>query len=226
MFLGVAPARTKPNNRTGRVRIVTDQWRETMVAELVKRGKSQRWLEEQIGAPNGSIQQLMRRNATSRIVDDICRVLEIDLPIDAPSDVMEIIDLYRSKDARGRENAQNSEGARGGVGVDLWIKSNAHLISPIAVSALTKMGEGELLAFKETVNKSKRWVVSGYFAWLLFGLHYAYYGQWGRQILFWLTFGGLGFWWVIDFFRVPSIHKSYYHALTLGAAKDIVALSR
>jgi hypothetical protein len=31
------------------------------------------------------------------------------------------------------------------------------------------------------------------------------YGSSGMQFAFWFTFGGLGFWWFIDIFRVPGI---------------------
>lgn len=103
MLYGVTTGRAKPNNRSGTVRVVTSQFRELLVRTLTKRGLSHRWLEEQIGAPNGSIQQLLRRNSTSKIVDDICRVLDISPPIDAPPDVMEIINIYMSKDEKGKE---------------------------------------------------------------------------------------------------------------------------
>ena len=44
---------------------------------------------------------------------------------------------------------------------------------------------------------------------LLFGTHYAYQGKWGLQIAFWLTFGGLGIWSLIDMFRIPGMIKKY-----------------
>ena len=40
------------------------------------------------------------------------------------------------------------------------------------------------------------------------GAQYAYLNKWGTQILFWITFGGLGIWWIIDIFRLPGmIHE-------------------
>lgn len=101
MLYGVS--RASPHNRTGAVRVVTDKWRALLSSTLAERGLSQRWLEEQLGAPNGSIQQILRRNSTSKLVDDICRILEIPLPIDAPPDILEIIEIYQSKDEKGRE---------------------------------------------------------------------------------------------------------------------------
>ena len=49
-------------------------------------------------------------------------------------------------------------------------------------------------------------------AYLLFffaGAHYAYFNKWGTQILFWITFGGLGIWWLIDIFRIPEMVHRY-----------------
>ncbi|MCX2743115.1 TM2 domain-containing protein [Mangrovivirga sp. M17] len=43
-----------------------------------------------------------------------------------------------------------------------------------------------------------------YLCWFILGCHYAYLGRWGVQILYWLTFGGLGIWAIIDIFLIPS----------------------
>ncbi len=45
-------------------------------------------------------------------------------------------------------------------------------------------------------------------AYVLFffaGAHYAYLNKWGLQIVFWITFGGLGIWWLIDLFRLSNM---------------------
>jgi TM2 domain-containing membrane protein YozV len=44
-----------------------------------------------------------------------------------------------------------------------------------------------------------------YVLWFPFGFHYLYLGQIGLQLLYWLTFGGLGFWAIIDLFRIPAM---------------------
>jgi len=43
----------------------------------------------------------------------------------------------------------------------------------------------------------------------VFGSHYAYLGKWGIQFLFWITFGGLGLWWLIDLFSLSSKVENY-----------------
>ena len=45
---------------------------------------------------------------------------------------------------------------------------------------------------------------TAYLFWFFFGLHYAYLGKWGLQILYWITFGGLGLWCLIDLFHIPT----------------------
>lgn len=88
------------------------------------------------------------------------------------------------------------------------------------------MSEGEIAALRSTVEAQRRSLVVGYIAWGMFGLHYAYFKQYGWQVLFWLTGGGLFIWAIIDLFRIPSIRKEYYHKLTTEAAKDIIVLAR
>jgi len=49
-------------------------------------------------------------------------------------------------------------------------------------------------------------------AYILFFIawaHYAYLGKWGKQILFWITLGGLGIWWLFDLFRIPGLIERY-----------------
>ncbi len=48
-----------------------------------------------------------------------------------------------------------------------------------------------------------------YVLFFIAGAHYAYLNKWGTQILFWLTFGGLGIWWFIDIFRIPGLVNKY-----------------
>ena len=50
---------------------------------------------------------------------------------------------------------------------------------------------------------------TAYLFWILLGAHYAYLGKWGIQILFWITFGGLGIWWLIDLFTVSGKVEKY-----------------
>lgn len=45
---------------------------------------------------------------------------------------------------------------------------------------------------------------TAYLCWFFFGIHYAYLGKWGLQILYWITLGGLGIWCFIDLFHIPS----------------------
>ncbi|NUM30912.1 MAG: TM2 domain-containing protein [Bacteroidetes bacterium] len=37
--------------------------------------------------------------------------------------------------------------------------------------------------------------------------HYAFLGKWQMQVLFWLTLGGAGIWWIFDIFRIKKLVK-------------------
>lgn len=43
---------------------------------------------------------------------------------------------------------------------------------------------------------------TAYLFFFLFGAHYIYLGQIGKQILFWVTLGGFGIWALIDMFTL------------------------
>ncbi|WP_338397595.1 TM2 domain-containing protein [Persicobacter psychrovividus] len=75
-------------------------------------------------------------------------------------------------------------------------------------------------------NQNKNSVVMGYlFLLIIFSAHYAYNGKWGMQILFWLTAGGLGVWWLIDIFRMSSIIKKYNDKQLANAIISVKAYS-
>lgn len=48
-----------------------------------------------------------------------------------------------------------------------------------------------------------------YLCWFFFGVHYAYLGKWGWQILYWITLGGFGVWAFLDLFLIPSKVDNY-----------------
>jgi hypothetical protein len=48
-----------------------------------------------------------------------------------------------------------------------------------------------------------------YVLWFFLGAHYAYLGKWGTQILYWITFGGLGIWALIDLFTLAGKVEAY-----------------
>ena len=48
-----------------------------------------------------------------------------------------------------------------------------------------------------------------YLFFLLLGAHYAYLGKWGLQLLYWITLGGFGIWFLIDLFTMSSKVENY-----------------
>ncbi len=52
-------------------------------------------------------------------------------------------------------------------------------------------------------------VGTAYLFWFLLGAHYAYLGRWGLQLLFWITLGGLGVWFLLDLFLMSGKVEAY-----------------
>lgn len=48
-----------------------------------------------------------------------------------------------------------------------------------------------------------------YLLWFLFGVHYFYLNKPALNILYWITFGGLCIWSIIDLFRIPGMVRQY-----------------
>lgn len=67
--------------------------------------------------------------------------------------------------------------------------------------------ESQNAFFNEYERKKKKKSI-GWIAWLILGWHYLYVAKVGLQFAFWFTAGGLGIWWLVDLFRMPSIVRA------------------
>lgn len=84
--------------------------------------------------------------------------------------------------------------------------------------------EDQQRAFLQEFYRKKKSIGLGYLCWFFFGLHYAYVGKWGIQLLFWLTGGGFLVWLIIDLFRIPGIVRNYNADHSSEIMRNVVAL--
>jgi hypothetical protein len=71
-------------------------------------------------------------------------------------------------------------------------------------NVVSQMDAKSQSAFFLEYGKRRKLAFTAYLLWII-GWHYLYCKKVGMQFAFWFTFGGLGFWWFIDIFRVPGI---------------------
>src|SRR6267143_5443579 len=83
-----------------------------------------------------------------------------------------------------------------------------HLPSMVR-SELAKLSAQKQEEFVEEYRRKAKSSGLAYLLWLLLGAHYAFLRKWGLQVLFWVTLGGLCFWWIIDAFRIPGMIEDY-----------------
>jgi len=88
---------------------------------------------------------------------------------------------------------------------------------------LTTLPPHTLQAFLEEYYRQKKSTALAYLLWF-FGFHYLYVGKWALFIIFFLTFGGMFFWWLIDIFRVPGIVGDYNKDVAVRALTSIRAI--
>jgi len=91
--------------------------------------------------------------------------------------------------------------------------------------ALVKFTKDQKWGFIEEFYRREKDMACAYVFWVLFGLHYAYLGKWGMQLLFWLTAAGLGVWWFIDLFRIPGLVRNYNADVSINVLRDIKTLT-
>lgn len=79
----------------------------------------------------------------------------------------------------------------------------------IVENRLDEMDSFHRRAFMDEYNRRRKSVFVGYILLIPLGWHYAYVKKWGVQILCLFTLWGFLLWWIIDWFRLPSIISRY-----------------
>ncbi len=91
-----------------------------------------------------------------------------------------------------------------------------------SLAELTAEQQDRFIAQYDSRAKS---VGVAYTLFLLLGAHYAYFGRWGLQAIWWLTLGGLGVWALIDLFRIPKLSARYNDEVATLAMRTVKVLS-
>lgn len=88
--------------RKGRKVFITELFKKRMLDRLGEIGKTQQWLEQELGLAKGSVHRLLNSQQSSVIVDPICKLLDIPPPFDHPDPmVCEMVELfYSAKDSK------------------------------------------------------------------------------------------------------------------------------
>jgi len=108
------------------------------------------------------------------------------------------------------------------VGATAWAVVQARRVENEELNAIGKlpasighvvaqMDPSQQAAFFHEYQSRKKSLVSAYLGWLFFGVYYFYFKQPVLNALFWAAWVvGIGeVWWIIDFFRMPSIRRTY-----------------
>lgn len=90
---------------------------------------------------------------------------------------------------------------------------------------LAKLAAQKQEEFVEEYRRKAKSIGIAYVLWFLLGWHYVYLRNWGVQILFWLTLGGLFVWWFIDLFRVPGLVHNYNKDVATDVLRNLKAIS-
>jgi len=64
-------------------------------------------------------------------------------------------------------------------------------------------------------------VTIAYMSWLALNAHYAYLGDWGKQVLYWITLGGLGIWALVDLFNMKDLVRNKNREIARRIAQEV-----
>ncbi|MHB1733752.1 MAG: TM2 domain-containing protein [Ferrimicrobium acidiphilum] len=106
--------------------------------------------------------------------------------------------------------------------------NSINLLPSSVGNVVAQMNASQQAAFFAEYQKNKKSLVVAYVCWLIFGVYYFYFRKPGWNIALWIaSFLFIGeIWWIVDFFRMPSIRREYntnvarqaLQTLSMGAA--------
>lgn len=102
--------------------------------------------------------------------------------------------------------------------------NNIQQLPPTVGRAVSMMDPTSQSAFFAEYQKNKKSLATAYILWFFFGFHYVYFRNIKLQIIFWISccFFGIGLiWWVVDFFRMPTIRNEYRSATARQALQTL-----
>jgi len=98
------------------------------------------------------------------------------------------------------------------------IYDNLPMVEKTQLAKMTFEAQG---MFLEEYRRKQKQTGLTYLFWFLLGFHYIYLGKIGWQILYWLTFAGLGIWAIIDLFRIPGMVRNYNKDVSMDVLRDL-----
>jgi len=110
------------------------------------------------------------------------------------------------------------------MGIPEQIKKLGKQIPEAVQRKVAAMDEINQEAFLSEFKKKCKSSNVACFFWL-FGFHYAYFGKWMIFIIFWLTCGGFGIWWLIDIFRLHGMVRDHNKTAAIDVLRDIQILA-
>ncbi|HOK36525.1 MAG TPA: TM2 domain-containing protein [Paludibacteraceae bacterium] len=109
----------------------------------------------------------------------------------------------------------------------IYISNSIFKNLPLMVQKeLSKMTLEKQEEFVEEFKRKSKSVGMAYlFLFIIFSAHYAYLKKWGIQILYWVTVGGAGIWFIICIFIIPNLVRNYNKEIAIDILKDLKIIS-
>ena len=111
--------------------------------------------------------------------------------------------------------------------IALEIKSSVQKQLPTTVKmALSKMSVEEQVMFQEEFDKRSKSLGLLIVLAIFFPIQLFLLGKAGLGVLFWLTSGGFGVWWLIELFLTPKRVRNYNEDVATKVMTDLKIMTR
>ncbi len=97
---------------------------------------------------------------------------------------------------------------------------------PVLRQAVLAMTEAQRETFLAEYKRKRKSPLVTWILTLLLGLHYVYLGRWGKALLFWVTFGGIFMWWLLDLCRPRQLTNEVNADIASEVLRTVGALAQ
>ena len=93
--------------------------------------------------------------------------------------------------------------------------------SPVVQSAVSRMTEEQILSFESAYKRKKANMVVFLLLAIFFPIQLFFLGKVAQGILFLVTAGGVGIWWILEIFLTPVRVKNYNNDVAVNLVAQV-----
>lgn len=125
--------------------------------------------------------------------------------------------MEETKNAEMKQNVEASPEVNAPVSESVIPQKILKDLPTAVVAGLKSANDAQKGAFLAEYNRKKKKTLTAELLNIIPIVQLGYLHKWGLQVVFWITGGGAGIWWIVLFFVLPKMVKKYNGDVAVNA---------